>query len=438
MGVTRKPDNSDQDQEVGGKAILNRLFNFVSREEPEPPPSPAIDAQTLSEMATLYERLRRAMAGNALDRAFELAWEIEQRLPGYRDVADILQWLTAQKVETLKRRALLAAEQGEGQRALELVQEIRAIDPHYQFCSRQTINQILKRVPQRRKKFLLALRVGGALVVLVALGFLSIKIIGSLGRSASESTSAVVAGSAPTITAQPSAVPVPTRSAEPTASSISTPRPSASPTARATRTPRPTPTAAATATPIAAAIVGADGAPLRPGATTWWYPRQTLPAGTELELVGYDPDFPDWVYVHQVDGTAEGWVQIEDVEVHRDLETLPRVTPRPTLTPTSAADQPPSIPADCRAGPLTLDAWSIGYECKPDGWEAIISVEGHGGDCTYTYGWNEEVRAGPMSGPTTFRVSAPHTATIVGEAWATSAGQTVRNTLFIPPPPCEQ
>jgi hypothetical protein len=88
-------------------------------------------------------------------------------------------------------------------------------------------------------------------------------------------------------------------------------------------------------------VVLTDGVSLRPGPTTWWYPRQTLPEGTELKLLGYNPDYPDWVYVGTLDDEDEekddvetnGWAPIADLEINRVLEDLPLMTPIPTRTP---------------------------------------------------------------------------------------------------------
>jgi hypothetical protein len=231
----------------------------------------------------------------------------------------------------------------------------------------------------------------------------------------------------PTSTTVPTSTPTPisTPTATPTPTSTPTATPSATATRRPTATGTPTPTAAVTA------VVPAGGADLRPGADTWWYPRRTLPAGTRLELRGYDPDFPDWVYVRTLDDASTGWVQTADLKINRVLSGLPRVTPLPTLTPTPQTPSPTPAP-ECEGGPLWLEAWDLDKVLTEDGWKATIFVEGHGGDCMYTYAWDGEVRGGPMSGPLTFEVSCKDRgAVIVGTASVTSAGETVEVSLLI-------
>jgi hypothetical protein len=230
---------------------------------------------------------------------------------------------------------------------------------------------------------------------------------------------------------------------------ISTPVPPtptpAPPTSTPTRTPIPTPTP--TPTPAVAAVVTAEeGADLRIGTTTWWGSRRNLPAGTELELVGYDPDFPDWVYVRAVvkagegereeAGPVEGWTQIEGLEINRDLETLPLVTPAPTLTPTVGTPEPTPFPSPegCAGGPLTAEAWHIDRYCVPGAWTAVVYVGGYGGNCVYTYAWEGEIVGGPMTGGLTFELTS--IGTIVGTASVTSAGETVGVEVYIQPPSC--
>ena len=180
------------------------------------------------------------------------------------------------------------------------------------------------------------------------------------------------------------------------------------------------------------------GADLRPGATTWWSVRQSLPADTELELLGYDPRFPDWVYVRGMDGAATGWTQVTNLDLRRDLSTLPLVTPVPTFTPTSFAPSPsPSSSRPCPGGPLRLNAWPVNQACTAGGWVATIFVEGLGGDCVYTYAWEGEVKGGPLSSSMTFDVaSSGFGSAIVGTASVTSAGATVSADVFVPAPDC--
>lgn len=194
--------------------------------------------------------------------------------------------------------------------------------------------------------------------------------------------------------------------------------------------------------PRVAAVVSAGGADLRPGAATWWYPHHTLPAGTYLELSGYDPSFSDWVYVRTTDGTSTGWAQITDLEINRELSSLPRITPVPTLMPTPQPTPTPHTPpltltlsAECESGPLRVRAWDLRKVRTPNDWTVTIFIEGQGGNCVYTYVWEGEVKGELMSGPLTFDVkSTDRHAIIIGTASVTSAGETIEVGLFLKPP----
>lgn len=243
-----------------------------------------------------------------------------------------------------------------------------------------------------------------------------------IGAQAPTPTSKVVPTPIPTTT--PSAAlnqpPTPTHTLIPT-TTLSAARPQSSPT--------DTPTTTTTIT----AVVSADSAGLHPFPDTWWRPSQTLPAGTVLELIGYNPSFSKWVYVRPVDGASTGWIQTVDLRIDREFRGLPRVIPLSTLTLTSHTSPPtPTLSTACEGGPLRLDSWDVSKVCTEHGWMATIFVEGHGGDCVYTYGWEGEIKGGPMSGPMTFEVSAKDCAsTIVGTVSVTSAGETVKVGLHI-------
>jgi hypothetical protein len=128
-------------------------------------------------------------------------------------------------------------------------------------------------------------------------------------------------------------------------------------------------------------------------------------------------------------------VRVEYFE--RRQAAMARVTWRQVgATPVSPT---PAFRSDaCAGGPLRLDAWPVGRACiAGGGWAATVFVEGHGGDCWYTYAWERQVQGGPMSSSTTFELkSASRGTAIVGEASVTSAGQTVVVGLYIPPLDC--
>ena len=118
---------------------------------------------------------------------------------------------------------------------------------------------------------------------------------------------------------------------------------------------------------------------------------------------------------------------------------LPTPTLTPTLTPTPNATATvtltPTVPADCEGGPLWIEAWYLDRVYTADGWTATIFIEGHGGNCVYTYAWEGEIKGEPMLGPITFEIShTDRSAIIMGTASVTSAGETVQESLFIEPP----
>ncbi len=312
--------------------------------------------------------------------------------------------------------------------------------------------------PSTRRRRVMLLLIGIVSLFAVA-AVIAVRIFGftpdlSFMLPATATLTATMTATAAPATATPLATSTTTPTVTPTATSTPTPRPTA------TATPSPTPT------PLAAAVVLTEGAQVRPGATLWWYPRLTLPAGTVLNLDGYDPEFPEWVYVSTEDGATEGWVQLEDLDVHRVVEDLSLVTPIPTLTPTplssesessdTGAETAATVPAEtptlaaggtepggeaeqpatstCQAGPLSLSVWSLGREGTgtDEGWVATIFMEGHGGDCTYTYLWEGEVKAGPMTGPFVFKVPcATEVSAIVATASVMSAGETVDVPVYL-------
>jgi hypothetical protein len=107
--------------------------------------------------------------------------------------------------------------------------------------------------------------------------------------------------------------------------------------------------------------------------------------------------------------------------------------PRPVVTPS-----PIPQPGTCKGGPLRLDVWPVNKVCTPGGgWTATIFIQGHGGDCEYTYAWERGTLGWPTSSSMTFEVKSANSRTaIVGEAAVTSAGQIVVVGLHIPHPAC--
>lgn len=97
----------------------------------------------------------------------------------------------------------------------------------------------------------------------------------------------------------------------------------------------------------------------------------------------------------------------------------------------------PDVPP-CSGGPLRVDAWPLDRVNTPDnGWKVLIFAEGHGGDCAYTYAWNDEsdVRAANVRGSVLFEVtSTRRDAVILGTVVVTSGDETQRVGMYVHPP----
>jgi hypothetical protein len=72
--------------------------------------------------------------------------------------------------------------------------------------------------------------------------------------------------------------------------------------------------------------------------------------------------------------------------------------------------------------------------CAGGGWTARVYVRGIGGDCRYTYSWEQQIKGGPTPGQMTFDLHSTVFGAMVGYASASSAGQVARVGLYIRPP----
>ena len=116
---------------------------------------------------------------------------------------------------------------------------------------------------------------------------------------------------------------------------------------------------------------------------------------------------------------------------------MPVPAPDADVVSTTEEEPAPDVPS-CSGGPLHVDAWPLDRDNTPDnGWKVLIFAEGHGGDCSYTYAWNDQsdVRADNVRGSVTFELtSARRDAVILGTVVVTSGGETQRVGMYIHPP----
>lgn len=237
-----------------------------------------------------------------------------------------------------------------------------------------------------------------------------------------------------TVTPMPTATPVP-QVATSTAVPASTPLPWVSPTP--TAVPLITPTPAGELVVALDAVVLDNGAELRPGATMWWNPSTTLPAGAAVRVVGYDPESPDWVFVSSSDGRVSGWVQSTELRLPNSPRKLSLVTPIPTLTPspTATLTPTPTPTVACPGGPFYAEAWPLkAYRSPAGGWIAVIYARGHGGTCEYTYQWNVDVKQGPTFDGVFFEFHQDRFEALMGTVTVYSGEEQISVGVYVPSP----
>jgi len=120
--------------------------------------------------------------------------------------------------------------------------------------------------------------------------------------------------------------------------------------------------------------------------------------------------------------------------------TATEAAPMPALVQNADVEGEVSVldVPSCSGGPLRVDAWPLDRINTPDnGWKVLIFAEGHGGDCAYTYAWNDEsdVRAANVRGSVLFEVTSPRRdAVILGTVVVTSGDETQRAGMYVHPP----
>jgi len=132
-------------------------------------------------------------------------------------------------------------------------------------------------------------------------------------------------------------------------------------------------------------------------------------------------------------------VPTEPTAIAVTTEPAPMPVPAQVANVVSTTEEEPALGmSSCSGGLLRLDAWPLDRVNTPDnGWKVLIFAEGHGGDCTYTYAWNDDsdVRAVHVAGSVVFEVtSRSRGAVILGTVVVTSGDETQRVGLYIQPP----
>jgi hypothetical protein len=160
---------------------------------------------------------------------------------------------------------------------------------------------------------------------------------------------------------------------------------------------------------------------------SWWAMRDYRRATLDLAAGAHT------IEMQYFERTGAARARLQWSRIGTAIGTQLQPTPAPVrdrLAPRSTA---------CVAGePLRLDIWPVATACNPGGgWKAMIYIQGHGGDCHFSYAWEGETRNGSTGQAMIIEVdSASYGTAIVGTASVTSGGQTINSGLHVPPPVC--
>lgn len=213
-------------------------------------------------------------------------------------------------------------------------------------------------------------------------------------------------------------------------------------------TPEGAPLIPDTAPTALVATCGDEGAPCAVGmwlyhkvTDRWIAPAESVTAPPPPPPQGLTNSFPRLIMAGSV--RPSSWPDVGNlvapVERMATAVATPMAASAQDADPVSATEEEPSPDvALCSAGPLRVDAWPLDrVNTLDNGWKVLIFAEGHGGDCTYTYAWNDEsdVRADNVLGSVVFEVTSPSRgAVILGTVVVTSGDETQRVGVYIQPP----
>ena len=155
--------------------------------------------------------------------------------------------------------------------------------------------------------------------------------------------------------------------------------------------------------------------------------------GEEVLVLGRSA-YGQWFYVRD-DRGVEGFAYALRFAWDGDYESLPKVPAR--WTPSSPST-PTYTPTLLTPTTLTIDLWQLPStgRCEGGWWYMSVYIRGQGGDGVYTYYWNGERKAGPLSKEYTFELCNPGGA-IVGTGKVVSGdGQVAEKNLYIGAPDC--
>ena len=293
--------------------------------------------------------------------------------------------------------------------------------------------------PRRRRRVPVWAWVLGVLLVLGALLLGGGGLLLGMAQQGQGPLVAWLPAPSPTATSIPTLTPTPPPTATPTPTPSPVPptfTPTPTPTARPTKPISPTPTP--TPDNIGSVVRGA-GIFAAPDADA-----QVLGGVSEEDevLILGRSSYGDWYYIENEEG-VEGFVYAPRIEWSGDFESLPveqpiaTVPPAPTATPTGAPTTAATAPAAGPYPPLELELWPLGGHCEGGVSYREVYMGARGGDGTFMYYWNDELKCGPVVNESCVFEVRSTSGPVAGAGKVVSGdGQEVTKGLFVRPADC--
>lgn len=142
-----------------------------------------------------------------------------------------------------------------------------------------------------------------------------------------------------------------------------------------------------------------------------------------------------WLYVRDKNEN-EGYVWADLFEFPDEIAELPVVIPDKNAENREFDDSGSQGNSQTGSTDLSGDVFYLDGTCQGSSWTRPVFMEGRGGNGSYTYYWNNEAKAGPTTGSTTFEVNSASGATIGNARIESGDGQIIDQDLYVPPVIC--